>query len=88
MVQYILGECMVSIINIDNGIKTHGYQTCDMSHMFIFGGYLRATNLCISKLLLNRINNIFNHIHIRGILLHNIIKQYAFVRVDPKNITM
>ena len=39
--QYI-GDYMVSIINIYNGIKelTHGYQNCDTNHILIFGRYL------------------------------------------------
>ena len=40
-----VGECMVSIININNDdIKepTCGYQNCNTSQILIFGGYVRV----------------------------------------------
>ena len=41
MVWYI-GECMVSIIDINKVIKesTHGRQNCNTSQILIIGGYL------------------------------------------------
>ena len=36
------GACMVSIININNGLKepTHGYQNYNTGQILIFGGYV------------------------------------------------
>ena len=39
-----IGECMVSTINLNNGIKepTHGYQNLNTSQIMIFGGYVKV----------------------------------------------
>ena len=39
-----IGECMVSIINIKNGIKelTRRYQNCNTSQILLFGGYVKV----------------------------------------------
>ena len=38
------GGCMISIININNGIKepTQGYQNCNTNQITIFGWYVRV----------------------------------------------
>ena len=40
---WYIGECMVSITDINNGIKepTRGYQNCIASQILIYGGYLK-----------------------------------------------
>ena len=42
MLDQYISECMVSIININNGIEEHGYQNCNTSQILIFGGYVKA----------------------------------------------
>ena len=44
---------MVSIININNGIKepTCGYQNCNTSEILIFGGYAKVRECLYTKLL-------------------------------------
>ena len=39
-----IGESMVSVFNINNGIKepTRGYQDCNTSEIFIFGGHVKV----------------------------------------------
>ena len=39
-----IGESMVSIINIFDGIKEpiHGYQDCNTSKIMIFGGHVKV----------------------------------------------
>ena len=48
-----IGECMVSIINISNGIKepTCGHQNCDTEQMLIFGGYVKVTEYSYAQVL-------------------------------------
>ena len=43
MLDLYIGECVVSIININDGIKepTHGYQNCNISQILIFDGYVK-----------------------------------------------
>ena len=44
MFVWYIGECMVPIINSNNGIKesTRGYQNCNTSQIFIFGEYVKV----------------------------------------------
>ena len=44
MLDRYIGECLVSIININNGIKkpTRKYQNCNTSQILIFGGYVKV----------------------------------------------
>ena len=41
---WYIGECMVSIININHGIKepTLTYQNCNTSQILIYGGYVKG----------------------------------------------
>ena len=41
---WYIGECMVSLININSGIKepTYGYQICNTTQMLTFGGYVKV----------------------------------------------
>lgn len=44
-----IGECMVAIININDGIKapTHEYENCNTSQIPVFGGYFKMRrSLC------------------------------------------
>ena len=49
MLGHYIGGCMVSISNINNGIKepTHGYQICNTNHIFILGVYLRPKKIFV-----------------------------------------
>ena len=44
MLDRYIGECLVSIININNGIKkpTRKHQNCNTSQILIFGGYVKV----------------------------------------------
>ena len=61
---------MVSIININNGIKelTHGYQNCNTSQIFIFGGFLKVRIFLYPGYYLGHYSTILNHIITRAIL--------------------
>ena len=43
MLDWYIGDNMVSIININNGSKepTHGYQNCNTNKILIYGGISR-----------------------------------------------
>jgi hypothetical protein len=45
-----IDDCMLSIINIINGIKepTCGYHNCNTSQMLIFGGYVKVRDSLIT----------------------------------------
>ena len=47
------GECMVSVINSNEGIKepTHGYQDCNTTHILVFGAYVQRIFVCPSYFL-------------------------------------
>ena len=66
MLAWYMGERMVSITNINIGIKesTHGYQNCNICQILISGGYLKMRE----SLLLSDYLNILNHIDTRAIL--------------------
>jgi hypothetical protein len=56
MLDLYIGECMVSIININNGFKetTHGYQNCSTNQILIFHSYVERilyTRFIICKIL-------------------------------------
>ena len=44
MLDRYIGECMISIIRINNGIKEpiRGYQNCNTNQILIFGGYVKV----------------------------------------------
>ena len=69
MLVWYIAECMVSIININNGIKKslRVYRKCNINQMLTFGGYVKAR-----KSLYNRViawvNTILNHSEARAIL--------------------
>ena len=44
MLDEYIGECIVSMFKINNGIKerAHGYQNCSTSQILIFGGYVKV----------------------------------------------
>lgn len=52
-VVWYIGECMVSLININYGIKepTHGYHNCNPNRIFIFGEYFKVRKSWKPKLL-------------------------------------
>ena len=60
---------MVSIININNGIKepTHGYQNCNTSQILIFGGYVKVRESLYTRVII-WVNTILNHIDTREFL--------------------
>ena len=72
MLVWYIGECMVAIININSGIKTHAMGieiVIPIKYWYLVGGHVKVReNLCISKLLLFG-NTILNHMHIRAVLL-------------------
>ena len=52
MSDWYIGERIVSVIIINNGIKepNHGYQNCDTSQRLIFVGMSRRENLSVPEL--------------------------------------
>ena len=69
MLVWYISECVVSIMNINNGIKelTCGYQNCNTSQVLIFGGYVKGRE-SLSTLVIIWVNTIVNHIDIRATL--------------------
>ena len=65
---WYIGECIVSKININNGIRAHtqGYQNCNISHILIFGGYVIKVR---ESLYIIWVNTILNHIDSRRFCL-------------------
>ena len=63
------GECMVFIINNNNGINEliHGYQVCHSNQILIFGGYMKVTKYVYSRVII-WVNTILNYIDNRMIL--------------------
>ena len=61
-----IGECMVSLININSGIKepTHGYQICNTTQILIFGGYVKVRESLYARVIA-WVNAILNHIDTR-----------------------
>ena len=69
MLHQYIGECVVTIINTDNGIKepTSGYQNCLNIQMLIFGGYLKIRDSLYARVI-TWVNTILNHIDARVVL--------------------
>ena len=63
MLDQYIGECMVSIIKINNGIvePTYGHQNCYTSQILIFGGYLKVRESLHTRVTI-WVNTISNHI--------------------------
>ena len=66
MLDQYRGECMVSIININNGIN-NGYQNYNTCQMFIFGGHVKVRESLFTQVIA-WINTILNHINTSTIL--------------------
>ena len=66
MLDQYIGECMVSIININNGVKepTHGYQNCNTNQILIFGGYVKVRESLYTQVII-WVNAILNYIDTR-----------------------
>ena len=69
MLHQYIGECMVSIINTNNGIKepTSGYQNCLTIQMLIFGGHLKMRESFYARVI-TWVNTILNLIDARVVL--------------------
>ena len=52
MLDRYIGECMVSIININYDVKepTCGYQNCYITRIVIFGGYCKVRESLYAQL--------------------------------------
>ena len=63
MLDWYIVECMVSIININNGIKepTRGIQNCSTSQIMIFGGYVKVQKSLSTRVII-RVDIILNFI--------------------------
>ena len=61
---------MISIININNGIKkpTHRYQNCKTNQILVFGRYLKAREYLYAWVVI-WVNTILDHIDTEAILL-------------------
>ena len=59
----MIGECLASIININNGIEepTHGYQHCNTSQILIFGGYVKVRERLFTRVIV-WVDTTVNHI--------------------------
>ena len=62
-------ECMISIMNINNGIKESrcAYQNYNTSQIFIFGGYIKVRKY-LYTLVIIWVNTILNHIDTKKIV--------------------
>ena len=60
---------MVSIININNGIKepTCGYQNCNTSQIMKYGGYVKARESLYTQVII-WVSTILNHIDTKAVL--------------------
>lgn len=69
MLDWDIGECMVSLININNGIKgiTCGYQNFKTNPILLFGGYFEVRESLYTHIIL-WVHSILNHIDTRAIL--------------------
>ena len=54
MLDQYTSQCMVSIVNIDNGIKepTGGYCNCNTNQILIFGGYVKVRNFLYTQIII------------------------------------
>ena len=59
MLDPYIGESMLSIIDINYGIKepTHGIQYCIPGQIWIFGGYLKARESLYTELLFGSLHS-------------------------------
>ena len=71
MLDCFIGGCMVSISNINNGIKELSMycQNCNINQMFIFDGYLKVRESWYTCIFI-WINTILNHIDIQTMFLY------------------
>ena len=69
MLVWYIGEGMVSITNINNGIKepTCGYQNYNSSQILIFDGYVKVSESLYTQVII-WVNTSLNHIDTREIL--------------------
>ena len=69
MLVWYIGEGMVSITNINNGIKepTCGYQKYNSSQILIFDGYVKVRESLYTQVII-WVNTSLNHIDTREIL--------------------
>ena len=60
---YCTGECMGSMININNGIQkpTYGYQNCNTNQKLICGGYVNVRESLCTRVII-WVNTILDHI--------------------------
>ena len=63
MLDWCIGEFVVSIIIINNGIKvfTCGYWNCNTNQILIFGGYVKVRESLYTLVIIGVHNNILNH---------------------------
>jgi hypothetical protein len=68
MLDQYTGECMASIMNINNGIKepTRRYQNCNTNQTLIFGSYVKVRESLYTRIII-WVDTIPNHIDIRVI---------------------
>jgi len=64
-----IGECMVSTININNGIKgpTRGYQNCNTNQILVLSGYVNVRGSLYTQVII-WVSTILYHIDTRLIL--------------------
>ena len=69
MLDRYIGESMVLIINMNNGIKEpiRGYQNCNLNQILMFGEYVKMRESLYTRDIV-WVNTILNHIDIRMIL--------------------
>ena len=68
MLHQYVGECMVSMININNGKERPcGYQNCDPNRILIFSGYVKVRESLCTRVII-WVKTILNHIETRAIL--------------------
>ena len=69
MLDQYIRKCMVSIINIDNGITkhTHGYQNCNTCQVLMLGGYVKVREYFNTQVIIG-VKTIPNHIDTRVML--------------------
>lgn len=68
MLVWYIGECKVSIINMNNGIKgpTCGYHNCNSTQKSIHGRYVKVKE-SFHTLVIICFDTILDHVHIREI---------------------
>ena len=68
MIKYT-SECLVAIINTNNGIKepTRRYQSCNTNRIMIFSGHVKVRESLSTQVII-WVNTILNHIDTRAVL--------------------